>query len=154
MSGSDSRTDNVVVNTRLAPSAPPASLPGSAGRQAVSRRLALALSLAGLLAWATPPGARASDLRDHERARAAVLSGEAMPLADLRARLQRTHPGQWLELELEREEGRWVYEVKLLQSNGQLMTLDVDARTGAVLQVTRKQDRQKDRAASSKEASK
>ena len=69
---------------------------------------------------------------DHNRARAAVQAGQAMPLAVLLERLQRGHPGQVLEVEFEREEGRWIYEVKLLQA-GQLVRLDVDAATGEVL---------------------
>jgi uncharacterized membrane protein YkoI len=102
---------------------------------------------ATLLGAALLSGAQASDKRDHdhERARAAVLAGEVMPLADLLARLQRTHPGQVLELELEREHGRWLYEVKLLQSNGQLVKLELDARSGSVLSVKRRQDRARDR---------
>ena len=45
---------------------------------------------------------------------------------------------QVLELELEREDGRWIYEVKLLQADGQLLKLDLDARTAEVLSVKRR----------------
>lgn len=78
------------------------------------------------------PVTRAGD-DDHEHARQAVRAGEILPLPTLLERLQRQHPGQVLELELEREEGRWVYEVKLLGSDGQVARLHVDARTGDVL---------------------
>ena len=47
--------------------------------------------------------------------------------------MEREHPGQVLEVELEQEDGRWVYEVKLLQAGGRLMKLELDAGTGAVL---------------------
>jgi uncharacterized membrane protein YkoI len=70
---------------------------------------------------------------DHDRARAALLAGEVRPLAQVLAQVARTHPGQVLEVELEREDGRWVYELKLLQSNGRLLKLEVDARDGQVL---------------------
>ena len=83
-------------------------------------------------------GASAGDKDDHDRARAAVLAGEMLPLPALLERLQRSHPGQVLELELERENGRWIYEVKLLQSDGQLVKLEVDATTAQVLAVKRK----------------
>ena len=36
-------------------------------------------------------------------------------------------------MELEREDGRWVYELKLLQNDGRLLKLAVDARDGLVL---------------------
>ncbi|MDO9092129.1 MAG: PepSY domain-containing protein [Rubrivivax sp.] len=102
-----------------------------------SGRFALWAVLATALAL---PAAQASE-RDHERARAAVQAGEVLPLATLLERLQRTHPGQVLELELERDNGRWIYEVKLLQANGQLMKLELDASTAQVLQVKRREDK-------------
>jgi hypothetical protein len=103
--------------------------PAGAPAQAFRRLAAVSLLLAGCvlqLAWA-------DGRDDHERARAAVLAGEVLPLATVLERLQRTHPGQVLELELDREDGRWIYEIKLLQPGGQLLKLEVDARTGQVL---------------------
>jgi len=47
--------------------------------------------------------------------------------------VQRSHPGEVLEVELEHEGGRWVYELKLLQTGGRLIRLDVDAKTAQVL---------------------
>lgn len=108
------------------------------GRGARRRAAGLALAVALLAALLAGPEAAASDKRDHERARAAVQAGEVLPLPVLLERLQRTHAGQVLELELEREDGRWVYEVKLLQAGGQLLKLEVDAATGQVLQARRK----------------
>lgn len=88
--------------------------------------------LAAALLLALP--AQADDrARDHERARAAVQAGQVLPLPTLLQRLQRSHPGQVLELELEHDDGRWVYEVKLLQPGGRLLKLELDATTGAVL---------------------
>jgi uncharacterized membrane protein YkoI len=71
--------------------------------------------------------------RDHDRARAALQAGEVLPLQKVLERVQRQHPGEVLEVELEHEDGRWVYELKLLQSGGRLLRLDVDARTAEVL---------------------
>ena len=70
---------------------------------------------------------------DHDRARAALLAGEVRPLTQVLAQVARTHPGQVMEVELEREDGRWVYELKLLQTDGRLLKLAVDARDGQVL---------------------
>jgi uncharacterized membrane protein YkoI len=36
-------------------------------------------------------------------------------------------------VELEREEGRWVYDIKLLQAGGGLLKLEVDAASARVL---------------------
>lgn len=105
-----------------------------AGRQALTG-VALAIALWGGIA---PSPASPHDSDDHDRARAAVQAGEVLPLGQVLERLQRTHPGQILEVELDREDGRWIYEVKLLQTGGQLLKLELDARTGEVLEVKRK----------------
>ena len=78
---------------------------------------------------------------DHERARAAVQAGEVMPLPALLDKLQRSHPGRVLELELEREAGTWIYEVRLLQADGQLLKLKLDARTARVLSTKLRTDK-------------
>lgn len=77
----------------------------------------------------------AKDERDHDRARAALQAGEVMPLQNLLEQVQRSHPGEVLEVELEHEDGRWVYELKLLRTGGRLVRLDVDAKTARVLRV-------------------
>lgn len=78
--------------------------------------------------------ALASDKGDHERALQAVQSGQVLPLTRVLALLEREHPGQVLEVELESHARQWQYEIKLLQPDGRLMKLKLDARTGAVLQ--------------------
>ncbi len=77
--------------------------------------------------------ALASDKGDHERALQAVQSGQVLPLAKVLALVETAHPGQVLEVELEHEKQQWQYEIKLLQPDGRLMKLQVDARTGEVL---------------------
>jgi uncharacterized membrane protein YkoI len=132
---SASLADNSVVNaSRMSAHA---KRDATLCRHAGLRAALAALLLAGL----APPPAWASDSRDHERARAAVEAGQVIALPTLLERLKRTHPGQVLELELERDDGRWVYEVKLLQVNGQLVKLEVDAATARVLEVSRKEQR-------------
>jgi uncharacterized membrane protein YkoI len=106
-----------------------ATAPGTVRPAFTSRRAAWLLAACAL--WAASL-ARA-DEGDHVRARDAVQSGQALALPELLERLQRTHPGQVLEIELERDDGRWVYEVKLLQPGGQVVKLAVDARTAEVL---------------------
>ena len=96
-------------------------------RFAVQALVAVVLS-GGLV---LPVGAR--DHRDHERARQAVQAGEILPLRTVLERLEREHPGQVLEVELEQDHGEWVYEVKLLQAGGQRVKLTLDARTAALL---------------------
>ena len=77
------------------------------------------------------PAARADN--DQERARAAVQAGKILPLKNVLERLERDQPGQVLEVELEQGNGRWTYEIRLLQSGGRLVKLHVDAESGEVL---------------------
>lgn len=83
--------------------------------------------------WLAPAGADDPREHDHDRARAALKAGEVLPLQQVLEKVQRSHPGEVLEVELEREGGRWVYELRLLQGGGRLLRLDVDARTAQVL---------------------
>jgi hypothetical protein len=119
MRRSDSGADNRTVDS-------PACPPSPSLRPGAAALLVLALLAAG-------PAPAGDDRRDHERARAAVQSGQVLPLATLLQQLQRSHPGQVLEVELEREGGRWVYELRLLQPGGRVLKLELDAATGAVL---------------------
>lgn len=76
---------------------------------------------------------RADREHDQDRARAAVQAGQALPLKTVLARLEREAPGQVLDVELEQKDGRWIYEIKLLQPGGRLVKLEVDAATAEVL---------------------
>lgn len=106
-----------------------------------ARRMALAVItvLTGVVAGAAAVPSWAGGKVDHDRARAAVQSGDVLPLPTVLERLQRTHPGQVLELELERDDDadRWIYEIRMLQADGQLLKLELDARTAQVLKARR-----------------
>lgn len=112
----------------MAAMTPRPHLPRSSGR----RTAAFAVS-AVLFAGCLMAPARADDHRDHERARRAMTTGQVLPLNAVLERLEREHPGQVLEVELEQDEGQWIYEVKLLQSDGQLVKIKLDAKTAALL---------------------
>lgn len=97
-------------------------------------RLLLSLAALWLASVAFAPALAESEREgDHDRARAALQAGEVMPLQKVLEQVQRSHPGEVLEVELEHERGRWVYELKLLQNGGRLLRLDVDAKTAQVL---------------------
>jgi uncharacterized membrane protein YkoI len=89
------------------------------------------LLLAALLLCAAP--AQADGRRDHERARAALQAGEVRPLAELLSEVERRYDGREIATELERDDGRWIYEVKLLPPSGRMFVLKLDAATGALL---------------------
>jgi uncharacterized membrane protein YkoI len=101
-----------------------------------SYRVVTAFLLSLLL---TGPG-QAGDGQDHDRARQALEAGEVLPLRTILERVERDHPGQIMEVELERKETGWIYEVKLLKTGGALVKLKIDARNGIVLDSKEKHD--------------
>ena len=75
-----------------------------------------------------------SDDADHETARRAVERGELLPLAKILASAAKTHPGRVLDVELERDDGRYLYEIEVLLKDGRVVELTYDGRTGALLE--------------------
>jgi uncharacterized membrane protein YkoI len=76
---------------------------------------------------------------DHDRARRAVEEGRILPLKDILARAEASHPGQLLEAELEDEHGALIYELKVLATDGRVVRLYYDARTGELLKAKEKE---------------
>jgi hypothetical protein len=77
--------------------------------------------------------AAARDDKDHDRARQAVQAGEILPLKLILERVGIAHPGQVMDVELERSDGRWQYEIRILAAGGTMSRLLVDARDGSVV---------------------
>ncbi|MBV7457503.1 PepSY domain-containing protein [Acidovorax sp. sif1233] len=101
------------------------------------------LDVAACVLWAAAlatPHALASGKEDHDRARQAVQAGQVLPLPVVLERLQREVPGQVLEVELEQEQDRWIYEIKLLTPAGRLTKVKLDARTTEVLRIKSRDD--------------
>ncbi len=114
----------------------------SAPRDTAGMHPACTALLAALVALAAAGVARAGE-GDHDRARRAVQAGQVMPLPQVLERVARTHPGQVLEVELEPGRDRWVYEMRVLQADGRLLRLEVDARSGELLRVKSREPRQR-----------
>ena len=80
-------------------------------------------------------GARASLAEeDHETARRAVEQGELLPLSQILAVAQKRYPGRVLEVDLDREKGRYLYEIEVLLQDGRVIELTYDGRTGELLE--------------------
>ena len=94
----------------------------------------LAASLAALAVclFATGPAAAGGDRRDQDEARAAVESGAILPLETILARLKGRLPGEIVNVKLERERGIWLYEFRVVEPQGRVREIAVDAATGAV----------------------
>ena len=69
----------------------------------------------------------------YDRARAALEAGQILPLSQILAALEKTQPGQVIEVELERDGNQWIYEIKLLQKNGHRQKIKVDASNANII---------------------
>ena len=73
-----------------------------------------------------------------EDAAAALKRGEIMPLIDILAKIKADYEGRMLDVRLE-DGGRglqgWVYAIRLLDKNGNVILLKMDAKTASVLAV-------------------
>lgn len=76
-----------------------------------------------------------ADGNDHDLARRASEAGEILPLRDILAIIERDFPGQIIEIELERDDGLWLYEIKLIRSGGMLAKIKLNARDGSLLKI-------------------
>ncbi|MGB5833071.1 MAG: PepSY domain-containing protein [Thiohalocapsa sp.] len=75
----------------------------------------------------------AADPHDHDRALAALERGEVRPMSEILTAVGGEVPGDVVEVELEREHGRWMYELKVLAPDGRVLEVLVDAATAEVL---------------------
>ena len=107
------------------------------GRHIRLRAFAFALVLlASGAAVAQAPSVRV----DQNDARGAAQRGEILPLSRVLALAQRAVSGEVLEVELERDDGRLVYEIEILARDGHIRTVELDARTGALIDLDMEDD--------------
>jgi len=72
--------------------------------------------------------------RDHERARGALERGEVLPLSRIIEIARADTGGRIIEVEFERDDGRWIYELELLTPGGRLVEMEIDGATGRILE--------------------
>jgi uncharacterized membrane protein YkoI len=80
--------------------------------------------------------ARADD--DAGRVRQAVEKGEIRPLSEILAVTREKLPGDVIGVEIEREDGRWRYELKVIDGQGHLFEVYVNAQSAVVERIKEK----------------
>ncbi len=73
--------------------------------------------------------------RDHETARAALAQGAVLPLSRILAIVAERAPGDVIGVELDDRRNRLIYEIKLLNKAGRVISVELDAKTGRVLEI-------------------
>ena len=76
-----------------------------------------------------------ADKLDQERAREAMLKGEIVPLNEALNVVNKEFGGEVVEVELEDERSGFVYEIKVLQPNGKVLEVELDAKSLQILEV-------------------
>lgn len=87
----------------------------------------------GRIAYGGDDGDDDHDHEDHDRAFRALREGEARPLADILEKVEEQFGGDVVGIEFERENGRYVYELKIVAADGRLREVYVDAMTAEIL---------------------
>lgn len=88
----------------------------------------------GLLLMVSPLSASADDI-DQDEALALTEQGVILPLQSLIADALRRFPGRFLEADLERDDGRYIYELEIVTQDRRVIELEYDAVTGTLLDV-------------------
>lgn len=96
------------------------------------RRLGAAVALCAALGAAGSAGVAHADT-DADRARAALRSGEILPLSRILDTVSRQYAGDVIDVKLDRDDGIWTYEVKLLLPTSTIAKLEYDARDGKLI---------------------
>ena len=72
-------------------------------------------------------------MREHDAVRAITQRGDILSLDRILQDARGQHAGRVLESELEQKDGRYVYEVELVDDRGRVREVKFDASTGEVL---------------------
>ena len=79
-----------------------------------------------------------ADKADHDAVRQAVERGEIRPLTEIREIVRGKLTGEIAGVEIERKNGRWLYEFRVVDGKGRLFEVYVDARTGGIERIKEK----------------
>lgn len=101
--------------------------------------LTLAPAVAALVAM-QPQLAAARDRDDlrREEVRRAVEAGEIRSLAEIIAAVGGKLPGELAGVEIDRKDGRWRYEFRVVDGQGRLFDVYIDARNGEIERIKEK----------------
>jgi len=93
------------------------------------------LLLAAVLIAAPLGGLAHADDIGPEVAKRLLKEGRIKPLTEILAAVNAKVPGELLEVELEIEDGIYVYEFKLLRPDGRVQEVEADASTAKILKI-------------------
>ena len=93
------------------------------------------LALAGVLIVALAAHPALADESDQDLARRALERGEIRPLDQVLDAARKALPGDVVKVELDEDDGRWTYEIKILTPGGERREVEIDAKSLQVLEI-------------------
>lgn len=76
----------------------------------------------------------ADDAREHYEAREALRNGKILPLDQIMAAVRKEIAGDIIEIEFDNDDGRFIYELEIIEPSGRVIDVKVDAKTAAILE--------------------
>jgi uncharacterized membrane protein YkoI len=104
------------------------------------RRDLTMMALVVALVAAAPQLADAGDRDELRRdeVRRAVETGQIRSLADILKAVREKLPGEVAGVEIDRKDGRWRYEFRVVDGQGRLFEVYIDARSGEIERIKEK----------------
>lgn len=90
-----------------------------------------------VIALAVPAAARADDDGDHELARALSAEGRILSLQQILEKASAHQKGTIIEAEFERDGTRFIYELEIVDEEGVVWELKLDAASGDLISMER-----------------
>jgi len=103
-------------------------------RDRFTRRL-LTLALLALLVLPLSIKVAMADDDEWRKLHRAVQAGEIKPLGEIMDSLQQDWIGDVIDVDIEKDDGKVLYEIELLGPEGQVVEFEIDAQTGEVLEI-------------------
>jgi uncharacterized membrane protein YkoI len=76
--------------------------------------------------------------KSHDAVRQAVERGEIQSLSSILTAVREKLPGEVTAIEVEKKKDRWIYEFRVVDKNGRLFEVYVDARSAEIIQTKEK----------------
>lgn len=106
-------------------------------------RLRRDLTMAALVVALVAAAPQLADARDEDElrrdeVRRAVETGQIRSLADILKAVREKLPGEVAGVEIDRKDGRWRYEFRVVDGQGRLFEVYIDARSGEIERIKEK----------------
>lgn len=71
----------------------------------------------------------------YEKAYQALANGEIQPLQETLNNVLKEYPGKPIKIELDRDDGMYEYEIKILRDDGSVVKIETDAASGKIKEI-------------------